>query len=80
MRERHDQNRWRWRYEIHVGEPKTIRNELFGDIEVIPVLEKRHVGRGRYYSEQTFFLTENGRVVRWTYKDPEGTQVCNRVE
>ena len=80
VNERNDQGRRSWIYEIEVGAPRTIDSPLFGDIEVIPVLENRRVRHGIYYSEQTSFLTANGVRVGWTFKDREGTKVCNRVE
>lgn len=80
VRERHNEGKWEWGYEVKVGQPETINHELLSEIEVVSVSEKRHVWGGSYSSEMNVLLYPKGGIsIAWTYKDPEGTQECKLV-
>ncbi len=70
VRARHDKARWEYGYKVEIGQPKTVKHELFGEIQVIPVTEKRRVFGGRYSSERSSLVyPEKGIVISFIHKD-----------
>ena len=80
VREKHNEAQWEWGYEIEVGSPQTISHPILGEVEVVPVTEKRKVWKGSYSSEmETLVAAKEGHSVSWTYRDREGVQTCELV-
>ncbi len=74
----HRKGRWDWKYSIEVGDPKTIKHKVFGEIEVIPVLEKRYIRGGRYKSELNMLVyPELGLELSFMYKDGKRDYECD---
>ena len=77
----HRSANWKWLYSIEVSEAETINHPVFGDIEVVPVLEKREVlGGGRYRSTLDMLVyPELGIELRFSYKDGKRDYECDLV-
>ena len=71
---------WRWLYSIEVREAKTINHPVFGDIEVVPVLEKREILGSTYRSTLNMLVyPELGIELKFTYKDGKRDYECDLV-
>ena len=78
VKEWNRQRMWDWDYKIEVGDPKTINHKVFGEIEVVPVLENRAVRGGRYKSEMNMLVyPELGLELSVIYKDGTRDYVCD---
>jgi len=75
---REGDDKWVWDYVITVDEAQTIQHALLGEIRVVPVIEKRSIYHGTYWSNMTSFIQpEKGLTVRWVYEDPRGLEDCD---
>ncbi len=74
----HNQGMWKWNYTIKIGDPKTINHKVFGEIQVVPVLEKRTVMSGRYSSKMKVLVyPELGLELSIIYKDGKRDYKCD---
>lgn len=74
----HGTDRWVWKYNIRLGELKTIHHPVIGEVEVIPVIERRRIFRGDYWSRMETILAPNlGLSVSWEYEDQGGLERCD---
>jgi len=77
----HNDDRWVWRYEITVGQARSISHDVLGLINVVPVSEERSVFHGDYWSRMTtLVMPTRGISVMWTYEDHKGKERCNLAE
>ena len=73
--------KWVWSYRVAVNRPKTIDNKVLGRRSVIPVVERRQVYHGDYWSKMTSLLEPQlGITIEWFYRDPKGTEHCIMTE
>ena len=71
-------DKWVWDYVITIDEPQAMQHDVLGEISVVPVVEKRRVYHGTYWSNMTSFVQpEKGITVRWIYEDPRGQEDCD---
>ena len=74
----HNKGLWDWRYTIEIGDPKTISHKVFGEIQVVPVVEKRAVIGGNYSSEmRQLVYPEPGLELSIIYKDGKRDYKCD---
>ena len=67
-----------WDYTIEIGDPETINHKVFGEIQVVPVIEKRTVVSGNYRSEmRQLVYPELGIELSMTYKDGRRDYKCD---
>lgn len=80
VREWTNRGPWWWSYEISIGEPKIIKHNVLGEIEIVPVTEIRGV-KGQAYRSRLYTLVypELGMELTFTYKDRRGTYKCDLV-
>ncbi len=75
---RHGADRWVWKYNIRLGQSRTLRHPVIGDVKVIPVIERRRVFNGQYWSHmETLLAPDLGLSVSWQYEDENGTERCD---
>lgn len=73
-----DKDKWVWRYEISIGQPRDVDHPVLGKVQLIPISEKRSVFHGTYSSKTTtYLLPEKGLSVKWTYEDTKGEEICD---
>lgn len=78
---REGEDKWVWDYVITVDEPQTLEHATLGKVQVVPVIEKRRVYHGDYWSNMTSFLEpKSGLTVRWIYEDPRGQEDCDLTD
>ena len=71
---------YKWLYSIEISEAKTINHPVFGEIEVVPILEKREILGGRYHSTLDMLVyPELGIGLRFSYKDGKRDYECDLV-
>ena len=76
----HGTDRWVWKYNIRLGQLKTIHHPLIGEVDVIPVIERRRVFHGEYWSRmETILAPELGLSLSWEYEDRAGLERCGLV-
>ncbi len=81
VKEWNNKGMWDWSYTIEIGDPKTINHKVFGEIQVVPVLEKRTVMSGNYSSEmRQLVYPELGLELSIIYKDGKRDYVCDITE
>ena len=69
---------WTWKYSVRVGEPQVVSQDLFGEIEAVPVTEERWVYRDNISTTYQFFVVpDRSLVLSWSYATPEGEQSCD---
>lgn len=74
----HESERWVWKYEISVGQSRSLSHPVLGQVQVIPVSEERSVFHGEYWSRMTTLLVPSqGISASWTYEDHNGTERCD---
>ena len=74
----HSKASWDWRYTIEIGDPKTINHKVFGEIQVVPVVEKRTVIGGNYSSKmRQLVYPELGLELSIIYKDGKRDYECD---
>lgn len=74
----HGTDRWVWKYNIRLGELKTIHHPVIGEVKVIPVIERRRVFRGDYWSRmETMVAPDIGVSVSWEFEDEDGLERCD---
>lgn len=75
---RHGTDRWVWKYNIRLGQLRTVRHPVIGDVKVIPVIERRRVFNGQYWSRmETLLAPDLGLSVSWEYEDENGIERCD---
>lgn len=73
--------KWVWAYRVAIGQPKAVKNKVLGRVSVVPVIERRRVYHGDYWSEMTSMLEPKaGITIEWFYRDPKGTEHCVLTE
>ena len=78
VREWHNRASWEWDYTIEVGDPESINHKVFGEIQVVPVFEKRTMVSGNYKSEtRQLIYPEQGIELSITYKDGKRDYKCD---
>lgn len=77
-----DKAEWVYRYKVEIGQPKAVTHELFGEIQVIPVTEKRKVIKGGSSSSDrsSQVYAEKGILISFIHNDRKGTRVCTLSE
>lgn len=76
----HGTDRWVWKYNIRLGQLKTIHHPVTGAVNVIPVIERRRVFHGDYWSRmETILAPDLGLSVSWEYEDRHGLERCDLV-
>ena len=74
----HGTDRWVWKYNIRLGELKTIHHPVIGEVRVIPVIERRRVFHGDYWSRmETILAPDLGLSVSWEFEDEDGLERCD---
>ena len=74
----HGTDRWVWKYNIRFGQFKTIHHPVIGEVKVIPVIERRRVFHGDYWSRmETILAPDLGLSVSWEYEDQGGLEKCD---
>lgn len=74
----HGTDRWVWKYNIRLGELKTVHHPVIGEVKVIPVIERRRVFHGDYWSRmETILVPDLGLSVSWEYEDQVGLERCD---
>ena len=74
----HGTDRWVWKYNIRLGQLKTIHHPVIGKVKIIPVIERRRVFHGDYWSRmETILAPELGLSVSWEYEDQSGLERCD---
>ena len=69
---------WTWRYTVKVGEPELVKQELLGEVEVIPVTEERWIYRETEGTSYQFTVVpDRSLVLNWRYQTPEGEHFCD---
>jgi hypothetical protein len=75
------EQKWVWDYEVFVRAPQQVQHELLGNVTLYPILEKRRIFHGTYWSEMLSLIDPaRGITVEWRYTDPKGTEVCKLAE
>ena len=76
----HGADRWVWKYNIRLGDLNTIQHPVIGEVKVIPVIERRRVFHGDYWSRmETILAPHLGLSVSWEYEDEVGLERCDLV-
>ena len=74
----HGADRWVWKYHIRLGQSKTSHHPVVGEVKVVPVIERRRVFHGDYWSRmETILAPELGLSVSWEYEDQDGLERCD---
>lgn len=77
---RHGPARWVWKYHVRLGQWESIRHPLLGEVRVLPVVERRRVFQGDYWSRMTTLVAPgSGLSVSWEFEDPDGLEKCDLV-
>lgn len=71
------EEKWVWNYLLTVGQPKRTKHPVLGNVELVPLSEKRRVYHGDYWSNMTSFVAPDlGITVSWVWEDPRGKEEC----
>ena len=74
-------DQWVWKYEISIGQPRSVTHRTLGRVEVVPVSEERKIYFGTYWSRMTSYLVpDQGISLGWTYEDAEGVERCDLTD
>ena len=74
----HGTDRWVWKYHIRLGQLKTIHHPVVGEVKAVPIIERRRVFHGDYWSRmETILAPELGLSVSWEYEDQHGLERCD---
>jgi hypothetical protein len=73
--------KWVWNYLLTVGQPKRTKHPVLGNVELVPLSEKRRVYHGDYWSNMTSLVAPAlGITVSWVWEDPRGQEECELTE
>lgn len=75
------EQKWVWDYEVYIRAPQQMQSDILGNVTVYPILEKRRIFHGTYWSEMLSLIDPvRGITVEWKYTDPKGTELCKLHE